>query len=242
MSLLQQEIKGLQTAADTANNIVEQYGQRKGGFVLSVGATPSVTSIYNMQDQTVQASRLDEQITNLKACIARVQRFHELELHAGVYPFLDLQQLATHAGPSAMGMERSTADLALTILAEVASLYPHREEPEALLAAGSLALGREPCKSYSGWGKVAPWNTIEADTENGSGWMLGRVSQEHGILTRDEDAKSQVELHVGQKVRIWPNHACIAGAGYGWYLIVDSSLPADQGETIVDVWTRCRGW
>ena len=124
----------------------------------------------------------------------------------------------------------------------MASLYPGREKPEALLAAGSLALGREPCKSYPGWGKVTPWNTTEATTGNGSGWMLGRISQEHGILTKDEDSKSQAELHVGQKVRIWPNHACIAGAGYGWYLIVDSSLPEDQHETVVDVWIRCRGW
>jgi len=44
------------------------------------------------------------------------------------------------------------------------------------------------------------------------------------------------KLEVGQKVRIWPNHACISGAGFGWYLVVDG------GDEIVDVWPRWRGW
>jgi D-serine deaminase-like pyridoxal phosphate-dependent protein len=42
-------------------------------------------------------------------------------------------------------------------------------------------------------------------------------------------------------VKIWPNHACIAGAGYGWYLVVDSEREGNEDE-IVDVWVRCRGW
>ncbi len=59
-------------------------------------------------------------------------------------------------------------DVALSILAEVASLYPGRGvggADEALVNAGSLALGREPCgdmgsppgQDYSGWGVVTPW-------------------------------------------------------------------------------------
>ena len=242
MSLLQQEILGLELAATAANRILQQDDQPARGFVLSVGATPSASSIQNIGIQRTGTSRLAEQIAELKVTVSRVNGVHEIELHAGVYPFLDLQQLATHASPSAMGTELSTADIALTILSEVASLYPNRKSPEALLAAGSLALGREPCKSYPGWGKITSWNTTAAATENGSGWMLGRISQEHGILTQDEDSESQVELYVGQKVRIWPNHACIAGAGFQCYLIVDSDLPESQRDTIVDVWVRCRGW
>ena len=42
----------------------------------------------------------------------------------------------------------SYADLGLRIIVEVASLYNDRtEKPEALVAAGTIALGREPCKS-----------------------------------------------------------------------------------------------
>lgn len=240
--MLQHEIVGLETAANAANRILQQDDQPGRGFVLSVGATPSATSIQNIGTQRTGVSRLTEGIAYLKATISRVNQTHEIELHAGVYPILDLQQLATHASPSAMGTELSTADIALTILSEVASLYPNRKNPEALLAAGSLALGREPCKSYAGWGKVTSWNTTAADTENGSGWMLGRISQEHGILIQDEDTESQVDLYVGQKVRVWPNHACIAGAGFQFYLIIDSDLPESRRDTIVDVWIRCRGW
>ena len=242
MSLLQQEMLGLQIAANAANRKLKNDGQPDRGFVLSVGATPSATSIQNIGSHRIGTNRLTTKIADLQAEVSRVNQVHEIELHAGVYPFLDLQQIATHASPSALGTELSTADIALTILSEVASLYLNRKHPEALLAAGSLALGREPCKSYSGWGKVTAWNTAAADTENSSGWMLGRISQEHGILTQDEDTESQVDLHVGQKVRIWPNHACIASAGFGWYLIVDSDLPESQRDTIVDVWVRCRGW
>ncbi len=36
-----------------------------------------------------------------------------------------------------------------------------------------------------------------------------------------------------------PNHACVAGAGFGWYLVVDSDQGGDE---IVDVWVRWRGW
>lgn len=132
----------------------------------------------------------------------------------------------------------STQDIALTILTEVTSVYSGRETPEALIAAGSLALGREPCKSYTGWGVVSGWGK----PAKSSGWIVGRISQEHGMLTKAPGAISQCELQVGDKVRIWPNHACIAGAGYGWYFIVDSSLLEDQRDKVVDVWIRWRGW
>jgi D-serine deaminase-like pyridoxal phosphate-dependent protein len=71
------------------------------------------------------------------------------------------------------------------------------------------------------------------------GWIIGRITQEHGILTQEKGEGEALE--VGQKVKIWPNHACIAGAGYGWYLVVDSEREGNEDE-IVDVWVRCRGW
>jgi D-serine deaminase-like pyridoxal phosphate-dependent protein len=71
------------------------------------------------------------------------------------------------------------------------------------------------------------------------GWIIGRITQEHGILTQEKGEGEALE--VGQKVKIWPNHACIAGAGYGWYLVVDSEREGCEDQ-IVDVWVRCRGW
>jgi D-serine deaminase-like pyridoxal phosphate-dependent protein len=144
----------------------------------------------------------------------------------------------------------STANIGLRILVEVASIYNERDKPEALIAAGSLALGREPCKSYPGWGVVTPWqgsaqSAQEAvfttyDEVGKAGWIVGRISQEHGILVWEGENFGMRELHVGEKLLLWPNHACIAGAGFGWYLVVDSdSVNADE---IVDVWVRWRGW
>ena len=251
MELLIEELEGLEKAARFASIARDHAPTRK--YVLSVGATPTATSVENMLGDLAQVEPLVvAEIAKLKTVVERINALHEIELHAGVYPFLDMQQLATQASPSALTTNSghknrglSTTDIALTVLIEVASAYDSRDIPEALIAAGSLALGREPCKSYNGWGIVSDWGMLTEHTEGRSGWQVGRISQEHGILTRDSQHRvglEPVELKIGQKLRIWPNHACVAGAGFGWYLVVDSSLPENKRDQIVDVWVRCRGW
>ncbi|KAL9104232.1 MAG: hypothetical protein Q9163_000780 [Psora crenata] len=250
LRLLVDEIRGLEEAATQA------FPGQSRRAILSVGATPTVTSIQALlKSKEDMSPGLQSATADLLGLIKRVKESHTLELHAGVYPFLDMQQLATKASPSAAQSDVvngiSTSDIALTVLTEVNSIYPHRSNPEALIAAGSLTLGREPCKSYPGWGIVSDWNTAsspDAKLKTGrSGWQVGRISQEHGILTKDSVAFGQEaeaapsDLKVGQKVKIWPNHACVAGAMFGWYLVVDSSLKGREDE-IVDVWVRCRGW
>ena len=251
MKLLVVELEGLEKAAYYAM-AARDHASRSQKYVLSVGATPTATSIENMLEGSVPAeSPMGREIAKLKTAIERINGTHAIEIHAGVYPFLDMQQLATQASPSAApdnpehhtsGL--STDDISLTILAEVVSVYETRDTPEALIAAGSLALGRDPCKSYSGWGIVSNWGMPTKDAEGRSGWQVGRISQEHGILTKDSQRESHelADLKIGQKVRVWPNHACVAGAGFGWYLVVDSSLPEERRDEIVDVWVRCRGW
>lgn len=243
METLVEEIAGLEKAAAEAISLrcltstVPQY-------ILSVGASPTTTSVEKLQGDADRPTA-----EKLISIIQRVKKSCSLELHAGVYPFLDMQQLATHASPSAAADRNGTqgpiglADIALTILVEVASVYLGREKPETLVAAGTLALGREPCKSYDGWGIVSGWGW-ETTTSGRSGWKVGRISQEHCILTEDVDIdkEEQTGLQVGQKLRIFPNHACVASAGFSWYLIVDSSSPKERQDEIVDVWVRCRGW
>ena len=251
MELLVVELEGLEKAAKVAS-VARDHSSANRKFVLSVGATPTATSIENMLAHSVQAEpSVTAEIAKLKTVIERINAMHVVEIHAGVYPFLDMQQLATQASPSALATNSkrnnsglSTADIAMTIMVEVASLYENRDVPEALIAAGSLALGRDPCKSYNGWGIVSDWGMVTEQIEGRSGWQVGRVSQEHGILTRDSQHKGLelAELKIGQKLRLWPNHACVAGAGFGWYLVVDSSLPEDRRDQVVDVWVRCRGW
>ena len=251
MELLIVELEGLEKAANYAST-ARDHAPTSRKYVLSVGATPTATSIENMCERSAQAeSPMTGEINKLKTVIERINATHAIEMHAGVYPFLDMQQLATQASPSAIPANPkydpsglSTADIALTIMAEVASVYESRDSGEALIAAGSLALGRDPCKSYDGWGIVSDWGMHTNNSEGRSGWQVGRISQEHGILTKDSQHENHelAELKIGQKVRVWPNHACVAGAGFGWYLVVDSSQAEERRDQITDVWVRCRGW
>jgi D-serine deaminase-like pyridoxal phosphate-dependent protein len=216
-------------------------------LTLSVGATPTATAAQLLVDD--EASSQVEDIDDVKARWTKLkQSRNKLEIHAGVYPFLDMQQLATQARISNL----SEQNIGLRILVEVASLYTERSKPEALIAAGSLALGREPCKSYSGWGVVSPWSSLPrlaseaaqqhtySPASDKRGWIVGRISQEHGLLTWEGDKEGMRELKIGEKLVVWPNHACVAGAGFGWYFVVDSDV--DGGQIVQDVWVRCRGW
>ncbi|KAL5314521.1 hypothetical protein ACEPPN_017161 [Leptodophora sp. 'Broadleaf-Isolate-01'] len=219
-------------------------------LVLSVGATPTTTSVRNLLlDTSTSPSAEQEAISALRATISLIRSNGcTIEIHAGVYPTLDVQQLSTHAlpttGPHAM---LTWDDLAFTVVAEVASIYPGRgknDTLEVLINAGIIALAREPCKAYPGFGIVGPWNREGVNNprtgpETHTGWTVGRISQEHGILVwggATGEVPEAEMLKVGQKVRIWPNHACITGAGFDWYLVVDG------GDEIVDVWPRWRGW
>ncbi|KAF1950288.1 hypothetical protein CC80DRAFT_509848 [Byssothecium circinans] len=208
-----------------------------GKLVLTVGATPTATAAQNMLSHSPRAAEF-------KHLLARLKEKYIIELHAGVYPLLDLQQVATHARPPTGHAPLSKAAIGVKMLVEVSSVYDEREKPEALISAGSLALGREPCKSYPGWGIITgelgnKGNKVYDERGERTGWIVGRVSQEHGILSWEGSRQGMKELSVGEKLLVWPNHACVAGAGFGWYLVVDSE---GDGETVVDVWPRWRGW
>lgn len=152
LDFLRQELEALLVTAEAVHSASPEKH-----LVLSVGATPTTTSVQNLlaPASSPKLSSAEMEISALKATIDLIRAQNStIEIHAGVYPTLDLQQLATHALPdSGTDATLSWGDLALTVLAEVASLYPGRGNDgtdEALIAAGSLALGREPCKAYSG--------------------------------------------------------------------------------------------
>ncbi|KAH7155801.1 putative serine dehydratase domain-containing protein [Dactylonectria estremocensis] len=224
-------------------------------LTLSVGASPTATSLQHPDvdgktsiGSPTSVSSINVFLRDLKA------QGYKLEVHAGVYPTLDLQQLATHARDQSL---LSASSIGISILAEVASLYAGRGPNgtiEALINAGCLALGREPCadlgaekgQHYAGWGIVAPWGLRNPAPGEGfpaehGGWQVGKVSQEHGILRWQSKAEREIPLKIGQRLRIWPNHACIAGAGFNEYFVVDSRVKGREDE-IVDVWPRWNGW
>jgi D-serine deaminase-like pyridoxal phosphate-dependent protein len=138
-------------------------------------------------------------------------------------------------------------EIAISVIAEVCSVYNNEErsQPEALIAVGTLGLGREPCAAYSGWGVISQ-SSYKSQSGQGKRLIIDRISQEHSIAAwepteyKDGDILAPVPLEVGQNVIIFPNHACVTGAMYGWYLVIDSS--EGDAATIVDVWVRASGW
>lgn len=230
--------------AVSANIPSEYLKARSTPFVVSCGASPTALSIQNIQGSNKSASSTTASATALKEAIARAKSANvHFEVHAGVYPVFDMQQVA------ASSRDTFTADphnsIAFTVLTEVCSTYPDRTEfPEALTNAGGLALAREPCKDYRGQGVVSPWNMGHGyDAYSKAGRIItDRISQEHGILQwEDKTKKEPLPVEYGQRLKMWPNHACITGAQYQYYLVTDSS-DESQGEKIIDVWIRCRGW
>ena len=264
MSYLLEEIQRLSQGASIVKSLFpDEKVERR--MIMSVGATPSSSSVVNLlgpptkHNQSPIAVKLRETVNDV------LSKGLSIELHAGNYPFLDLQQVYTQAKPSVFTDSGSppllnTKDIAFSILAEVASVYPDRTPPQALIAAGCLALGREPCPGYSGWGMLSDWgisplkNGQRGNGKAYSGWEVVKVSQEHGILqasagsrvqgvtemARSVDRFPTMPFAVGQQVRIWPNHSCVAAASFGFYAVVDSSM--ENPDTVVDVWVRCRGW
>lgn len=240
LEYLIQEVKAVQAGAE---RLVKAKTSESQKLLLSLGATPTITSAQNVLEDT-------EWNAMFRTYLKQVNQTYELEFHAGVYPVLDMQQLATRARPAQADEKPLLAveNLSLRIMVEVASVYHERDQPEALVGAGSIVLGREPCKSYPGWGVATPWiqdGTIseasfyEPDGAR-TGWIVGRISQEHGTLTWEGPQEGMRKVEIGERLMVWPNHACMAGPNFGFYLVVDSD--SSDKDIVRDVWTRCRGW
>ncbi|THV77193.1 hypothetical protein D6D28_00539 [Aureobasidium pullulans] len=242
LEFLMHELKDAEAGADQIAKALPNGSS--GNLTISLGATPTATAVQNALVE-------NEWNDKFRTYVQEVKKNYDVEIHAGVYPVLDMQQLATRARPTTADGKPllSTENIALRIMVEVASTYDEREKPEALVAAGSIVLAREPCKSYPGWGVVTPWTggSAPADTStvydpagSKTGWIVGRISQEHGNLTWEGPTDDMRKLDIGEKVMIWPNHACMAGPNFGYYVVVDGE--SSEPDKVQDVWTRWRGW
>jgi D-serine ammonia-lyase len=248
MANLESEIKGCLDVL----NLHKQFLPSTKPLVISVGASPQVTAIEALASIPMPSP----EATQLLNTIDLVQKPRpgqairtSLELHAGVYALLDIQQLSTHSRGTQLGSYEE--EIAASVLAEVCSVYNdnERSQPEALLAVGALGLGREPSAAYKGWGVVDIRAYAEAVGMSRRRLVIERISQEHAVLVWEKgagkDGKEEtlppIPLEIGQRVRVYPNHACVAGAMYDRYLVVDSS-DESRGTKVVDEWARARGW
>lgn len=260
IKMMRAEISAMLEGADRlTSRAAEKSVANLPPLVVSAGASPTSLAVQNLVTTSEEAqetipAELRSEVQALSDLFGTVRgKGHLVEIHAGVYPTLDLQQLAAH---SISASRLSWGDIALTVLAEVHSNYPGRGAngtPEALIGSGGIALARETCKAYEGMAMMTPWGRKDVglptcDVEDFRGWIVGRFSQEHGILTwrsgsaKTEPVQPDQELpNVGEKVRLWPNHACITSSHFGWYFVVDED-EAGKEDVIVDIWIKCRGW
>ena len=147
------------------------------------------------------------------------------EARPGVYMFQDVFQAI---------IETCTMDdIAITVLA---SVIGHRASKNRLvLDAGALALSKDRSTAATdedvGYGLV--WD-IDGKPSFGE-CSIESVSQEHGVATSAKPLPFD-SLHVGTKVRIAPNHACITAAAHNRYYVVDGS------REVIAEWDRVNGW
>ncbi|KAG5720200.1 D-serine dehydratase [Termitomyces sp. T112] len=208
-TFLSAEVEAVNAAAEaglSALSLSLDRAVHQQPFVLSVGSTPTAHAASS------------ETRASLSTSLHGV-----LELHAGNYPMLDLQQ--QHTG---LINEKKIAQRVRTT---VVSYYPGRGEggeDEALIDAGAIAFSKDT-GPLGGYGNVI-----------GKGWRVGRISQEHGILTKILGSPKEETLEIGSQVEIIGQHACLIAAAYPWYYVVDKNI--DHGKKVVDIWVPWKGW
>lgn len=144
------------------------------------------------------------------------------EMRAGVYMFGDLfqEEIDTHGADS----------IAVTVLASVIGRRPGR----VLVDAGGLALSKDRSTEATlhdfGYGLA-----LDMDGERTYGMATVRKAyQEHGVI--QYDPLRPIDLPVGGKLRIAPNHTCMTAAAHDRYFVVDGD------QEVVAVWHRINGW
>lgn len=109
-----------------------------------------------------------------------------------------------------------------SVLATVLSVHADR----AIVDAGALAMSKDPGNGSQGFGLV-----LNVDGVPFEGLQVVGLSQEHGKIKGPELSR----LSVGDRVRIPPNHSCLAMACF-------DEVHAVRGGVVESLWRPCRGW
>jgi len=140
------------------------------------------------------------------------------EMRPGNYALFDAFQAAI----GSCGMD----DVAVSVLATVLGVYPDR----VVLDAGALALSKDPGATHvdpgCGYGLI-----YDLELRPIRDLRLVGLSQEHGRA----EGPGAAGLRVGDKVRVVPNHSCLAMACF-------DVVAAIEGGQVVDRYRPCRGW
>jgi D-serine deaminase-like pyridoxal phosphate-dependent protein len=146
------------------------------------------------------------------------------EARPGVYMFQDLFQAEIGS------CEKS--DIAVTVLASV--IGRNTQAQRILIDAGAIALSKDRSTQSTahdaGYGEVRDID----NTETFGKCIIERAYQEHGAASCSSDVIDR--LHIGDKVRVLPNHACLTASTHDRYYVVSG------GRDVVDVWDRVNGW
>jgi D-serine deaminase-like pyridoxal phosphate-dependent protein len=144
------------------------------------------------------------------------------EIRAGVYMFGDLFQaeIETHGADG----------IAVTVLASVIGRRPGR----ILVDAGGLALSKDRSTQATphdfGYGMA-----LDIDGARSLGHAVVRSAyQEHGVI--ELDPNYPVDLPIGARLRIAPNHTCMTVAAHDRYFVVDGD------QDVAAIWHRVNGW
>lgn len=137
------------------------------------------------------------------------------EARPGNYAYYDFTQVAI--GSCTVG------ECALTVLSTVVSRQPGARH--AVCDAGALALSKDPGPTRDEHGEPVTWGEVFDDHAAGTlhpDLRLSSLSQEHGVLS--------APVPVGERLRILPNHSCLAAACF-------DRVHAVSGDRVLDVWT-----
>lgn len=152
------------------------------------------------------------------------------EARPGVAMFGDLFQ----AGLGTHGLD----DIALTVLATVIGRRP--EQRQFLIDAGALALSKD--RSTAALGERPPGDCgfgLVVDERGGGSLgraVVVRAYQEHGVVACHPGMQMDYPgLHVGARVRVLPNHACLTAAAFPAYHVVEAGR-------VAQVWDRVNYW